>query len=117
MPEILKCHGASTMPYRLCMDVFIVELRVRAYTDLDDCIDVHVASTLEKAISWCQDNLRYEPSRDNLQPWTFAICSEVVDSNETILDTNMQGFVSHDGVFSPECPAYYREPLAPGRDS
>lgn len=99
------------------MDIFLVELRVRAYIDLDDCLDVHIASTLEKAISWCQKNLDYETRRDALQPWVFAICSEVVDSEETIMDTHMQGFVSWDGVFSEERPEYYGEPLAPGRAS
>ena len=95
------------------MEVFTVELRVRAYEDLDDCLDVHIASSLEKAVAWCQGNLDYH-SKDDLQPWVFFICSDIVDSNR-VTDTHVRGCVGWDGVFATRTPAYYLNALPPGR--
>ena len=79
------------------MIVYVVEHRIQHLkTNTFENVVMNVASSLEKAKKWCQNNLDVEDKVDD-KPWWFAIFQEEVDSSELIPDTKMT-IISWDGT-------------------
>jgi hypothetical protein len=94
------------------MRVFIVELREQHPDNvIQDCVDMHVASTEEKAFRWAVKNASLLTG-GVAEASVFAICSDVVDS-DSVATTTLLGWVGRDGeIAREELPEYVQQAMA-----
>jgi hypothetical protein len=97
------------------MRVFTIELREQHPDNvIQDCTDMHIASTEQKAFQWAVDNASML-SEGVAEASIFVICSDVVDS-DSVAATNLLGWVGRDGnVYHDEIPGYVLEAASKAR--